>query len=625
MADDTSNVKNLTQSVGGAMEGEFQLTPVNTEQRETIFIAPPNKVIPIIFLPGVMGSNLRMSKKTQAAVGDQDNIAWRPDTLGPSTLFTNVRRAANLTPQQRQAKLDPEETEVDYYRYTEDRGRFDPSGTESQNSDTRHSNVPDMMLDVGLLTTDHAAMEIDKSKKHPNAATAAQKARWRGWSEISFNDYSRAVMDLEARLNRINSPWYSQYKNPAGHNPLDVYWVSNSNSNGQIINVTGASPKRWGAPNAEVMTEKEVLRVANCLYPVHAMGYNWLQSNAVSAKKTAARITKLIKTYQDHGHKCDKVILVTHSMGGIVARALIHPEIGGLGDSVLGIYHSVQPVYGSGAAYKRVRSGVDGMSPAAAVIGNTGQDVTAVFANAPGPLELLPTPEYGQNWLKIQDSNGKVLAQWPPDSAEQASQAALGSQVAMDGTALSDIYVQSDKSWWRLINAKWVNPAGKKYPAGSAANLVNDRIVDAQEFHAKIKNTFHEHTYASYGTDVGFPTHGSVSYKIHALSNDMNDVATEILAKGESPLLWKLLSEDGKGDLIVLSKDGRKFKLKLLPPKEAGDGTVPADYSAAKVKAKVRFVQTGYDHQGSYKDDAVTVSMLYSMIKIANTAQGWKT
>ena len=206
-----------------------------------------------------------------------------------------------------------------------------------------------------------------------------------------------------------------------------------------------------------MLEEKEVLRVANCLYPVHAMGYNWLQSNAVSAKKTAARIRDLIKTYQAHGHRCDKVILVTHSMGGILARALIHPEMGDLNDCVLGIYHSVQPVYGSAAAYKRVRSGVDGHSPTAAVIGNTGQDVTAVFANAPGPLELLPTPEYGHNWLKVQDRNGKTLAQWP------AKRGTGTPSPPFIGAPLADIYTQGSDKWWRLINPEWINPADKTF------------------------------------------------------------------------------------------------------------------------------------------------------------------
>jgi hypothetical protein len=312
-------------------------------------------------------------------------------------------------------------------------------------------------------------------------------------------------------------------------------------------------------------------------------------------------------------------------MGGILARALIHPEMGGLNDCVLGIYHSVQPVYGSAAAYKRVRSGVDGHLPAPAIIGNTGQDVTAVFANAPGPLELLPTPEYGHNWLRVQDRDGKTLAQWPAAAGMSAVPSNATKAVGMSGAPVTDIYTQAHENWWRLINPEWINPAGKKFRDSSATKLVNDRIGEAQEFHAKIKNTFHAHTYASYAADVKNLTHGNVIYKIEPLSHEDINVNTTIAAAKESPLLWRLVSEDGTGDLIVSLKDQRKFKLKLLTPQDVGDGTVPSDYSAAKVKAAVHFVQIGYDHQGSYKADAVSVSMLYAMIKIANTAEGWKT
>ena len=187
------------------------------------------------------------------------------------------------------------------------------------------------------------------------------------------------------------------------------------------------------------------------------------------------------------------------------------------------------------------------------------------------------------------------------------------------------IYTQGPENWWRLINPEWINPAGKKFRDSSATKLVNDRIGEAQEFHMKIKNTFHAHTYASYAADIKNLTHGNVIYKIEPLSHEDINVNTAIAAAKESPLLWRLVSEDGTGDLIVSLKDQRKFKLKLLPPQDAGDGTVPSDYSAAKVKAAVHFVQIGYDHQGSYKADAVSVSMLYAMIKIANTAEGWKT
>ena len=619
MTDSTKDVKKMTQSVGGAMEGEFDLTPSHTEQRETIFMMPPSRVIPIIFLPGVMGSNLRMSKARTAKVGDENDIAWRPDTLGATTLFTKVRAASFLTPQERQMKLDPDETEVDYYRFTENHGKFDPSGDQTQKSDNRHSNVPDSLRNVGLLTTDRAVWGADEAKNGTAAATAAQKARWRGWSEIGFNDYCEALEILEDRLHHITDPYYVQ----ASHHPLHKVWMSGQDYG---RSVTGVHLAKWGSHNGQALEESEVLRIANCLYPIHAMGYNWLQSNAISARKTAARIRELIKSYQDHGQKCDKVILVTHSMGGILARAISHPEMGGLNDVVLGIYHSVQPVHGAGAAYKRVRSGVTGHSPAALIIGNTGQDVTAVFANAPGPLELLPAPAYGQGWLKVVDQNDQVLAQWPTNTKDVGAQPRTSDDSQTDGMPLNDIYLQDSGNWWRLFNPEWVNPAGRKYKKSSAWEMVKKRIFKAQTFHNKIKDTFHANTYASYGTDTTEKhlTHGNVIYKVDSLSNDFDDIASSISPGRGAPSTWKIISEDGKGDLIVMSAEKRKFKLKLLPPKDAGDGTVPTDYSASKVKAKIHFKQTGYDHQGSYHNDLVLASMLYSVVKIANTAEDWK-
>lgn len=619
MTENAKNIKNMTQSVGGAMEGEFDLTPSHTEQRETIFMMPPSRVIPIIFLPGIMGSNLRMSKALTAKVDEENDIAWRPDTLGATTIFTKVRTASFLTPEERQMKLDPDETEVDYYQFTENQGRFEPSGDKTQNSDNRHSNVPDSLRNIGLLTTDRAAWGASKEKQRTGVATAAQKARWRGWSEIGFNDYRDALEILEDRLHRITDPYYAQIS----HNPLHKVWTSGQDYNRAV---TGVQLAKWGASNGNVLEESEVLRIANCLYPVHAMGYNWLQSNAISARKTSMRIRELIKSYQNHGQKCDKVILVTHSMGGILARALIHPEMGGLNDVVLGIYHSVQPVHGAGAAYKRVRSGVKGNSPAAMVIGNTGQDVTAVFANASGPLELLPNPTYAQGWLKVVDQNDKVLAQLPTNTNDTSGQPGTSNAIQKSGVSLMEIYLQGDGKWWRLFNKDWINPAGKKYIKTSSWEMMQKRVLDAQNFHDKIKDTFHANTYASYGTDTTTQnlTYGTVTYKVESLSNSYEDNSSFTAIERGAPLTWKIISEDGKGDLIVMSTGKRKFKLKLLPPKDAGDGTVPTDYSAAKVKAKMHFKQTGYDHQGSYHNDLVLASMLYSVVKIANTAEGWK-
>ncbi|CQH58823.1 Uncharacterised protein [Yersinia frederiksenii] len=69
----------------------------------------------------------------------------------------------------------------------------------------------------------------------------------------------------------------------------------------------------------EALTESEVKNSYDFLFPLHVFGYNWLQSNADSAKKLEEFIQATLATYQGR-LALNKVILVTHSMGGLVAR-----------------------------------------------------------------------------------------------------------------------------------------------------------------------------------------------------------------------------------------------------------------------------------------------------------------
>ncbi|MEG0882060.1 MAG: hypothetical protein RSH52_12425, partial [Janthinobacterium sp.] len=85
----------------------------------------PGKVIPVIFLPGVMGSNLRMSKVRQEELRRPDNRAWRPDDMmgagGKTAVLTGNGLGGwfkSASPRQRQLVFDPTETEVEYYHYT---------------------------------------------------------------------------------------------------------------------------------------------------------------------------------------------------------------------------------------------------------------------------------------------------------------------------------------------------------------------------------------------------------------------------------------------------------------------------------------------------------------------------
>jgi hypothetical protein len=222
------------------------------------------------------------------------------------------------------------------------------------------------------------------------------------------------------------------------------------------------------------------------------------------------------------------------------------------------------------------------------VLGDNGEEVTAVLANAQGGLELLPAAAYGTQWLQVQDDNGKFLAKLP------------------QADAVSEIYTLDRDKWWRLINPDWIDPAGQgKLPPekggkpedqiGTGATM--GRIKRAMDFANAIQETFHPRTYAHYGSDPGQPAWNDLVWRV---------VDGDPVIAGD-PLTWTLLPGNG-GD------DGEG---KLQPPMTPSDGTVPVERSAAKVRAKVKCVQTGYDHQGSYGNPNASAATLYGIVRIA--------
>lgn len=337
--------------------------------------------------------------------------------------------------------------------------------------------------------------------------------------------------------------------------------------------------------------------VKNCWFPVHAMGYNWLQSNEKSGARIAQRISTLIDVYLAQGFLCEKVILVTHSMGGLVARAAIHPEIGDINNKVLGIVHGVMPAVGAGAAYKRMRCGVEASwhsvsaNVAAGVLGDNGADVTAVLAGAQGALELLPSRLYGAHWLELK-VNGKVVKSWP------------------EKCPYEEIYKATGK-WYGLLREKWINPAGMEN-AGVAEtfNLLNR----ARSFHEKIANTYHENSYAHYGADGERKAWYKVVWEARkiAIFNDLESL--------------KIVEDSHKGGLLLVDPivsekygDAARFDVEMQGAGEPGDQTVPVYSGDAQLRSgkfKGIFRQIGYEHQASYDSESVIDATLYSLFKI---------
>lgn len=557
----------------GTQSAQAASTPT-ADQRGCEMHVLPARAIPVVFIPGIMGSNLRLTSQRSKELKQDDNISWRPDAT-MDTLAMLFK-----SPAQRQMMLDPEATEVDRYDLS------DPA------ADKRHKNVSG----VSYIHVPGGSQGVEDKIERD------RQARLRGWSEVMFSSYGDLLQTLESRLNQMCMDGRPRSS-----------WTSGKRE------AVGVDPKRWGASGGEALSADELETVSDAWYPVHAVGYNWLRSNGEAAKDVAQRIREIIAYYKKLKFDCTKVIVVTHSMGGLVGRALIHPDYGNAQDVVAGIVHGAMPAVGAAAAYKRIRMGFEGSGImgyiAKKVLGDTGPKVTAVLANSAGGLQLLPSERYGADWLKA-SVDGKEVMSLPKSDP------------------YAEIYTVQDK-WYRLINPEWINPALVK---GPSVNETNIRLLQAQEFHQDIGSAYHPETYLSYGIDDKQKAWGEVTWqtmRVSILGGGLGQMLGLEKLSIELPAAnWLVVDDNGDGAVVLndgLSQNdpGQRFRAEINEPAQIGDGTVPAERSAQdpvrQAKARVAFQQAGYEHQNSYKDDAVLSSTLHAICKIALTSFTWKS
>lgn len=353
-----------------------------------------------------------------------------------------------------------------------------------------------------------------------------------------------------------------------------------------------------------------------------------MQSNRDSGKDIQKLIENtILQSCKKRDLIAKKVIVVTHSMGGLVSRALtnIHQC-----DKVLGVVHGVQPATGAPAAYKRMRAGFEGVSKV--VLGRNAAEVTAVLANAPGGLELLPSADYrnGQPWLKVRDGQTKVESLALPTT----------------GDPYTEIY--SSKAWYGLVpesSDSLLDPAGGNQSigrsSGSARLPFNNVINEVKQFHSSISSQYHPQTYAQYGAQGARSGSrgGVLGSGAFAAQNRFawGEVTWEIQRGGApapafDPTSAMIQTDHHNGTLHLA--DGRQLDIAL--PDALGDGTVPEPSGAApgQAGAIASFVhgqghagshnsEFGYDHQESYNDERAIFATLYSIVKIAQSAD-WR-
>jgi len=502
-----------------AEDGSTHYTSVTSapDHSTAVCYMVPNRVIPVIFVPGVMGSNL-CNPKTKKAV-------WLVNS-GLGVAISWLWRGART----RKEKLDPESTVV----YGD--GAI-PSG----------------------------------------AAQSDDELRRRGWGTVGKMSYGSFLPFLENVLN-------DAHECQTGHRA-------------QLMKQLVAD-----APGVSVLSHEEVALSYKYQLPVHAVGYNWLQSNADSARHLADKIIEFTAYYKGKGKICEKVIIVTHSMGGLVARYC--SEVDGHRDDILGIVHAVMPTTGSATAYKRVTSGSEGV--AGLVLGPDNATMTPVFAQSPGPLQLLPSVDYGMGWLRIQDGNK------------------LTSLPEVD--PYGEVYVQRGK-WWSLVDDKLVNPLDSEWRNIDTDWITYVSVVKkrVKTFHEAMSGKFHRETYAFYGDDEKHRTWGDVVWKRTKHSGVTSGDKDESIA---GLLDSKSVANNGTGSQYldnVIGDQHVRVKFVLQDAAENGDGTVPVRSGSAldgKPGVQVCVAYQGVDHEGAYKERPQQLFALWAVTRIVGNVKG---
>lgn len=376
----------------------------------------------------------------------------------------------------------------------------------------------------------------------------------------------------------------------------------------------------WNKPVSGEDKDKKKEMVGKCFeFPVHAFGYNWTDSNINSGRKLAEKIDKIIKEYKKKGRLCKYVILVTHSMGGLVARSacMLH----GASKKVLGVIHGVQPTVGAAAAYWRMKAGFErkgmGDAPMAWVLGTNGQEVTCILGNSPGGLELLPTRDYTTNagskqWLHVTLKNGKKISL--PKGDPYAEIYRIGERTNMFTN-------KGDASFWRLVNPDWLDPTD------SGAKIILKKTKKswgkysyclelAENFHNTLETKFHKPTYQFYSS--GLPTvdkvtftHEELTFRTYEavgewgvpLGIEYSEPSRRVSSKGECTMYADINDQEIASPLPKPTKTFVAYMSKIRDFREGGDGTVP-DSSGGALKGEGMLKASRlkrYEHQDAYK------------------------
>lgn len=557
--------KEMYPGENGRFQAEWQLT--DTKLIDTVKLSvPPTHAIPIIFVPGIMGSNL---------CNLENNPVWLLNSIKGAPVGLALIWARKKAGE-RQAILHPERTKV------------------------------------------YAGGAVPKQSAHRYAET---HYRARGWGEVSEASYHKFLLWLDERMNMERNPAnWTDFSNSGLPNASTVAEKVNKKlPAGLVMQMGGLPGVAENGYEVDPVTSDDLIKRSKSSFPIYAFGYNWLASNQDAAKALKTRIEKVIYENNTGPIGCSQVILVTHSMGGLVARACSQMPL--MAEKILGIVHGVMPATGAAVAYRRCKVGMrDEDFAAGLVIGSNGPEVTAVFAQSPGALQLLPSEGYGSHWLEVSDPSGKTLTSLPV------------------ADPYKEIYLEREK-WWGLIREEWLRPEGG---APVSWDVFAMNIGFAREFHRSLAGKYHHRTYVFYGGGDAKQSFLKVRWKITqgalpptsgarpALADILNMRHGDLRTDGSNNLYVggeRTIRTISRADApVTVPGEASHWEIRCDTHDGPGDGTVPVRSGEDPRKRGgnyilQQFALSGVQHEPAYRDYPVAQQVAhYAITKLATFA-----
>lgn len=439
----------------------------------------------------------------------------------------------------------------------------------------------------------------------------------KGWDEVSeivydsFHQWLSSVTNDNANLSLFDDPIKGLNADHSKNDNKAIRWLLQTPSTGLDINnfidgnETIISDAFLGS-----LTRDEVITSYDYDYPIYACGYNWLQDNKISAQTLGDRIDKVLELEQ-----ADKVIIITHSMGGIVERYC--SQALGYESKIAGVINSVMPGTGAAAAYQRMKIGTEGMA-AGMVTGKNGAEMSAIMGQSAGPLGLLPSADYGtmnamvtpyKQWLVIKNKDGLEIPLPQEDPYEE-------------------IYLSDE--WYGLFNNQLINPINAPV---TTKEEFKDIIGTVKEFHLRIQNKCHSNSYSYFSASDERPAYGKVTWsaqykEIKELRHIISPFKTQKgVREGVDNVggVVKTHFDNEKSNPSSASDDfynsGYSYNYYKMSEKDVqGDGTVPFFSSLAfKNDARIKaLVKVDCEHGAAFTPETSRLFVLWSIVKIAN-------